>query len=85
MMASADQATEASKRSDILDRVDYRLAETEAEKEAIYSLRYRAYLHEGPSSLGRIAVSPTVSMICRIHGLSGYSLMASSPVRCASA
>src|SRR6187549_2650551 len=47
MMASADQATEASKRSDILDRVDYRLAETEAEKEAIYSLRYRAYLHEG--------------------------------------
>lgn len=31
----------------LLDRVDYRLAETEAEKEAIYSLRYRAYLHEG--------------------------------------
>ena len=30
-----------------IDRVDYRLAETEAEKEAIYSLRYRAYLHEG--------------------------------------
>jgi hypothetical protein len=27
--------------------VDYRLAETETEKEAIYSLRYRAYLHEG--------------------------------------
>jgi hypothetical protein len=33
--------------SELLDRVDYRLAETEAEKEAIYSLRYRAYLHEG--------------------------------------
>jgi hypothetical protein len=33
--------------TNILDRVDYRLAETEAEKEAIYSLRYRAYLHEG--------------------------------------
>ena len=31
----------------LLDEVDYRLAETEAEKEAIYSLRYRAYLHEG--------------------------------------
>jgi hypothetical protein len=34
-------------RSSLLDRVDYRLAETEAEKEAIYRLRYRAYLHEG--------------------------------------
>lgn len=33
--------------SELLDRVDYRLAETEAEKEAIYALRYRAYLHEG--------------------------------------
>jgi hypothetical protein len=31
----------------LLDQVDYRLAETEAEKEAIYSLRYKAYLHEG--------------------------------------
>ena len=36
------------KRSiELLDRVDYRLAETETEKEAIYSLRYRAYLQEG--------------------------------------
>src|SRR4051794_6304948 len=34
-------------RSSLLERVDYRLAETEAEKEAIYRLRYRAYLHEG--------------------------------------
>src|SRR5258708_9304462 len=33
--------------TELLDRVDYRLAETESEKEAIYSLRYRAYLHEG--------------------------------------
>lgn len=49
-MAAADQVTDlSSKRSrpDILDRIDYRLAETEAEKEAIYALRYRAYLHEG--------------------------------------
>ncbi len=30
-----------------LDDVDYRLAETEYEKEEIYRLRYRAYLHEG--------------------------------------
>jgi N-acyl-L-homoserine lactone synthetase len=32
---------------DLLDRVDYRLAETQAEKQAIYQLRYRAYLKEG--------------------------------------
>jgi hypothetical protein len=35
------------RRADLLDRVDYRLAETEGEKDAIYRLRYRAYLHEG--------------------------------------
>jgi hypothetical protein len=34
------------RKIDLLDRVDYRLAVTEAEKEAIYRLRYRAYLHE---------------------------------------
>jgi hypothetical protein len=33
--------------AELLDQVDYRLAETEAEKEAIYRLRYRAYLQEG--------------------------------------
>jgi hypothetical protein len=33
--------------SELLDRVDYRIAETDAEKEAIYNLRYRAYLNEG--------------------------------------
>jgi hypothetical protein len=32
---------------ELLDRIDYRLAETEAEKDAIYRLRYRAYLKEG--------------------------------------
>ncbi len=32
---------------ELLDRVDYRLAETEADREAIYRLRYRAYLKEG--------------------------------------
>jgi hypothetical protein len=31
----------------LLDKVDYRLAETEADKDAIYQLRYRAYLKEG--------------------------------------
>jgi hypothetical protein len=32
---------------ELLNQVDYRLAKTEAEKDAIYRLRYRAYLHEG--------------------------------------
>jgi len=32
---------------DLLYRVDYRLCETEAEKEEIYQLRYRAYLNDG--------------------------------------
>lgn len=31
----------------LLDQVEYRLAETEVEKEEIYNLRYRAYLNEG--------------------------------------
>lgn len=31
---------------ELLDRTDYRLAETPQEKEEIYRLRYRAYLHE---------------------------------------
>jgi hypothetical protein len=36
-----------SRGPELLDRIDYRLAETEADKEAIYRLRYRAYLREG--------------------------------------
>jgi hypothetical protein len=32
---------------DLLDQVDYRLAQTPEEKEVIYNLRYRAYLREG--------------------------------------
>jgi hypothetical protein len=36
---------------ELLDHVEYRLAVTEAEKEEIYKLRYRAYLHEGAIEL----------------------------------
>lgn len=32
---------------ELLDQVEYRLAVTEVEKEEVYNLRYRAYLHEG--------------------------------------
>ena len=34
-------------KAELLDQVEYRLAVTEVEKEEIYNLRYRAYLHEG--------------------------------------
>jgi hypothetical protein len=41
----------------LFDRVDYRLIETPEERDAVYSMRYRAYLHGGlisPSESGRI-------------------------------
>jgi hypothetical protein len=48
MKSVADAIPAAIRRnSDLLNQVDYRLAETEADKEAIYRLRYKAYLHEG--------------------------------------
>jgi N-acyl-L-homoserine lactone synthetase len=47
-MVPVAHATSRSQRlSDLLNRVDYKLAETEADKEIIYRLRYRAYRHEG--------------------------------------
>lgn len=45
-----------TRRFQLLDRVDYRLAATPAERQAIYRLRYRAYLNEG-------AVSPNADGI----------------------
>src|SRR5438477_6976208 len=45
------------RRSDPLEYVDYRLAETPEEKDEIYRLRYRAYLREGailPSASERV-------------------------------
>lgn len=47
----------ANKSTEILDRIEYRLAETAEAKEALYELRYRAYLREGavlPSDSRRI-------------------------------
>jgi len=37
----------ATKSTEILDRIEYRLADTEEAKEELYELRYRAYLREG--------------------------------------
>jgi hypothetical protein len=38
---------------ELLNHVDYRLAQTEEEKDEIYRLRYRAYLHEGAIEANR--------------------------------
>ncbi len=58
MRSAAEASTAALGRSsDLLDQVDYRLADTAEEKEEIYNLRYRAYLREGairPSSDERV-------------------------------
>ena len=58
MRSAAEATTGGPNRSvGLLDHVDYRLAETPAEKEAIYRLRYRAYLREGailPSESQRV-------------------------------
>src|SRR6201995_1647123 len=48
MGPAADATTAAMRRSlNLLERVDYRLAQTAAEKDEIYHLRYRAYSREG--------------------------------------
>src|ERR1700730_18364485 len=58
MRSAAKPTTAATGRLlDPLDQVDYRLAQTPEEKEAIYRLRYRAYLREGaiqPSTEQRV-------------------------------
>src|SRR5947209_12930882 len=48
MRAAAEVTTTAPARNvDLLDNVDYRLADTPEQREEIYRLRYRAYLREG--------------------------------------
>lgn len=58
MRSTAERAIVPSGRSlDLVDQVDYRLATTPQQKEAIYNLRYRAYLREGairPSADARV-------------------------------
>ena len=52
------QTSTVSKRGlELLDKVDYRLAQTAEERDEIYQLRYRAYLKEGaidPNPTGRV-------------------------------
>jgi hypothetical protein len=47
MRPAAESSTAAGRRLNLLEQVDYRLAQTPAEQEEIYNLRYRAYLREG--------------------------------------
>jgi N-acyl-L-homoserine lactone synthetase len=46
-VAAEVTATAAGRNVDLLDSVDYRLAESPEDREEIYRLRYRAYLREG--------------------------------------
>lgn len=59
MRSAAERTTAAfGRNSDLLNQVDYRLAETPEEKDEIYRLRYRAYLREGailPSESQRLS------------------------------
>jgi N-acyl amino acid synthase FeeM len=51
-------STGPERTADVLEHVDYRLAETPEEKDEIYRLRYRAYLREGailPSAEERVS------------------------------
>lgn len=49
-VAEANDSPTGSRTSSMLDRIDYRLAMTPADRLEIYRLRYRAYLNEGAIS-----------------------------------
>jgi N-acyl amino acid synthase FeeM len=47
MRSPVEAPSSFGRGSDLLEHIDYRLAETSEEQEEIYNLRYRAYLREG--------------------------------------
>lgn len=52
------RAPQVLRGAGIFDRVDYRLIETPEDKDRLYEMRYRAYLHGGlilPSETGRVS------------------------------
>lgn len=53
-----------ARKIDLLDQVEYRLIESEVEKEEIYNLRYRAYVNEGA-----IAPNPDQRLVDRYDNL----------------
>lgn len=55
-IVAVSQLTFSERVSKLLDRIDYRLADSEEERDAIFRLRYQAYLAEGniaPNASGR--------------------------------
>ena len=57
-VALASAPSFAERGFDLLERIDYRRADSEQEREAIYRLRYQAYLREGaipPNSLKELS------------------------------
>ena len=53
MSSALTVAKPADRSIELLDRVDYRLVETPADRDIIYRLRYRAYLNEGAIETNR--------------------------------
>jgi N-acyl-L-homoserine lactone synthetase len=51
--ASVIKSRPVERGAEVLDRVDYRLVQTDDEKDEIYRLRYRAYLNEGAIEANR--------------------------------
>ena len=89
MRSAAEITSIAPGRSaDLLDNVDYRLAETPEQKEEMYRLRYRAYLrdleHPAGSNPGPRAerIEPEIYLhrllIC--HNISSAALIYAEPV-----
>ena len=85
MRSPAEVNTAFGRSSDLLDQVDYRLAQTPEEKEEIYNLRYRAYLREGAVKESPRSVSPISMTTCRIPGLLASTCSENSTVPFASA
>ena len=69
----------------MLGQVEYRFAQNPVEKDAIYRLRYRAYLHEGAIKLGPPKKLPIGTTNCRIRGPSASTSRVSSPAPSVSA
>src|SRR5216683_3456911 len=58
MESGAEPRSPVLRGSELFDRVDYRLIETPEERDSVYLLRYRAYLHGGlisPSEARRVS------------------------------
>ena len=66
MKSGAEPRTPLSVRgAALLDRVDYRLIETPEEKDPIYLMRYRAYLHARIDLAVRVSARHAIVMTMR--------------------